>query len=110
MVEKEIYYQQFDAGLPGAGQPFRYFLPTLERRVTEHLTRSDLESSVLDMSSEIDRIWVEAEHDGSEAAKDTLFRLKWAYDTLTFHCYSFFGYQEQVIRDYNTYQTENAKK
>ncbi len=114
----QVHEAALDAGLPGnsrekgtdRGQPFRYFLPTLERRVSEHLTHSNLDSTVLAMSSEIHRIWREAQHDGNEAAKNTTFGLKWAYDTLTFHCYSFFGYQEQLIRDYNTFQAENTKK
>ncbi len=108
----------FDAGLPGKsgeqgsgkGQPFHYFLPTLERRVREHVTQSDLESTVLDMSAEIHQIWTETQGDGNEEAKDTAFRLLWAYDALTFYYYSFPAWQDQMTREYNKYQAENREQ
>jgi hypothetical protein len=92
----------------GEGQPFSWFLPTLEWRVKEHLNHADLETTVFDMSCEIQRIWTETQGNGNEEAKDTALRLQWGFDALTFHCYAFAGNQEQVIRAYNTFQAENA--
>lgn len=91
------------------GQPFGWFVPTLERRVAQHLTHGDLESTVLDMSSEIHRIWTETQGDGNEEAQDTALQLQWAYDALTFHCYAFPAWQDQMTREYNKYQAENGR-
>ena len=101
--------EQFAEGSE-TGQPFSWFVPTLQRRVREQLIQSDVESTVLDMSAQIHRIWVETQGNGSEQAEDTALRLQWAYDALTFHCYSFPAWQDQMTREYNEYQAENGRR